>query len=153
MATFTQVNPCLVTPNILSQKILKKNFSQPINVKRLMWPKINSLTLLRFVARNFCSHVDLIHTFNNLITFTLYQIWNELHSIVVVKYKHSLISERSQTGITSRYHELEERTITEFKKCIWTKYHSIYIWVLLILFCFLYTQFSRKASWEYLEFH
>ena len=61
----------------------------------------------------FYPHLDLFYTFNDLITLhytkhkyivwlreiTKFILWNKLHSIVVVKYKHYSISGRRRCGI------------------------------------------------------
>ena len=88
-------------------------------------------------------------------------IWNELHSFVVLKYKHSSFNFRK---IANRGNE--EIYIILFVKEVWTSYlrmsthkvgeHNVFeqkfLWSFIDFFCFLYTQLSRKAIWKWWSF-
>ena len=89
-------------------------------------------------------------------------IWNELHSIVVVKYKHSSISGRSPTGggkkiilfcsQENRKHHNLEWALTELANTLKNVFEQKFLWSFIDFFRFLYTQFSRKANWKQWSF-
>ena len=85
-----------------------------------------------------------------------------MHSIVVVKCKHSSFSGRSPTGgmkrnisffsLEKRKHHILEWTLTELANTLKNVLKEKFLWSFIDFFCLLQIQFSRKLNWKQWSF-
>ena len=85
-----------------------------------------------------------------------------MHSIVVVKCKHSSFSGRSPTGgmkrnisffsLEKREHHILEWTLTKLANTLKNALKEKFLWSLIDFFCLLHIQFSRKLNWKQWSF-
>ena len=85
-----------------------------------------------------------------------------MHSIVVVKCKHSSFSGRSPTGgmkrnisffsLEKREHHILEWTLTKLANTLKNASKEKFLWSFIDFFCLLHIQFSRKLNWKQWSF-